>query len=75
MWVRYYLLERYFRGKLITYMKKTVDWLNEDLHIFRSHYLKCDSNDKKEYRKGLIRYKGRFDSQGEFLSWYLSIVN
>lgn len=75
MWIGYYLLERYFGGKLITQMKKTVDWLNEDLHIFRNHYLQCDSNDKKEYKKGLLRYRNRFDSQGEFLFWYLSIVN
>ena len=54
---------------------KTVDWLQEDIHIYRNHYLKCNFNEKKEYRKGLIRYKDRFDSQGKFLSWYLSIVN
>lgn len=54
---------------------KTVDWLHDDLHIFRNHYLQCDSNDKKEYKKELLRYKNRFDSKGEFLFWYLSIVN
>ncbi len=56
-------------------MELTKKWLNDDLHIFRNHYLQCNFNERKEYRKGLIRYKDRFDSQGEFLSWYLSIVN
>lgn len=56
-------------------MKLTREWLKEDIHIFRNHYLKCDFNEKKKYKKGLLRYKGRFDSQGEFLEWYLSIVN
>lgn len=56
-------------------MGLTKDWLKNDIHIFRNHYLQCDFIEKKKYRKELLRYKSRFDSQKEFLSWYLSIVN
>lgn len=56
-------------------MRKTVDWLIEDIHIFRYHYLKCDSIEKKKYKKCLLRYQNRFDNEKDFFKWYLSIVN
>lgn len=56
-------------------MRKTVDWLIEDIHIFKNHYLLCNDIEKEKYRKGLLRYQGRFDSRLEFFKWYFSIVN
>jgi len=56
-------------------MKSTKEWMENDIHIFRNHYLKCDYKEKKKYKKGLIRYQGRFDNKSDFLKWYLKIVN
>lgn len=55
-------------------MKKTVEWLIDDIHIFRYHYLMCNLIEKKKYEKGLLRYQGRFENKSQFLKWYLSIV-
>ena len=56
-------------------LKNTKDWLINDIHIFRNHYLKCNLLERKRFKKGLFRYKGRFDTEKEFFSWYLKIVS
>lgn len=55
-------------------LKKTIEWLYDDIHIFRSHYLMCNFIEKNIFRKGLIRYKNRFDNEKDFMFWYLQIV-
>lgn len=56
-------------------MKKTINWLIEDTHIFRYQYLRCDLTERKGYRKELFRYRNRFDNERDFFKWYLVVVN
>lgn len=56
-------------------MRKTKEWLLEDIHLFRNHYLQCDKKERKKFRKELEKYESRFDSKQEFLEWYLRVVN
>lgn len=55
-------------------MSKTKVWLNDEVHIFRKHYLMCNEKEKNIFRKGLARYISRFDNPKEFIIWYLAIV-
>jgi len=55
-------------------MNKTKIWLNDEVHIFRKHYLMCNKKEKNIFKKGLIRYKNRFDNDKEFIYWYLKII-
>lgn len=50
------------------YIRKTKEWLVDDIHIFRNHYLKCDKKERVAFRRELGRYEGRFDTKQEFLS-------
>ncbi len=34
----------------------------------------CDKKEKNIFKKGLIRYKNRFDNDKEFICWYLKII-
>lgn len=56
-------------------MRKTKEWLVDDIHIFRNHYLRCDKKERIRFRKELERYESRFDSKQEFLGWYLRVIN
>lgn len=53
----------------------SIESLNKEISIFRKHYLTCNFKEKNKFRKGLIRYKNRFENQKEFICWYLKIVN
>lgn len=56
-------------------MRKTKEWLIEDIHLFRNHYLQCDKKERIRFRKELEKYESRFDSKQEFLGWYLRVIN
>lgn len=56
-------------------MKKTKQWLFEEIAIFRKHYFMCNLEEKNIFRKGLVRYKNRFNNNKEFILWYLKIIN
>lgn len=34
----------------------------------------CNKKEKNIFKKGLIRYKNRFDNDKEFICWYLKII-
>lgn len=69
VWLCFYFI---FKEKR---MRKTKEWLIEDIHLFRNHYLQCDKKERIRFRKELERYESRFDSKQEFLGWYLRVVN
>lgn len=38
-------------------MRKTKEWLVDDIHIFRNHYLKCDKKERIVFRRELGKYE------------------
>ena len=69
-WYKLFMIE----NQKVTIMNKTKIWLNDEIHIFRKHYLMCDKKEKNIFKKGLISYKNRFDNDKEFIYWYLKII-